>query len=147
MVLSPPDCCVACAGDGARYVPHRDNSAAAAAAAATQRPSSGRSSSGNKASLHNNLREITCILYMNPTDWDAARDGGCLRLHLAAGPHGRTGCALDCAGASSGCHVDVMPSAGRMVLFKSRQVLHEVLPAHRSRLAMTLWLFGEPPSA
>jgi hypothetical protein len=24
------------------------------------------------------------------------------------------------------------------------QVLHEVMPAHRTRLAMTLWLFGEP---
>ena len=147
---------MACAGDGARYVPHRDNSTAAAAAQPAQpsQPSSSASQASTHAQ-HNNLRELTCILYMNPADWDAARDGGCLRLHLAAGPHGRTGCAHDCAGGGGGgggggaggdCHVDVVPSAGRMVLFKSRRVLHEVLPAHRSRLAMTLWLFGEPPS-
>jgi hypothetical protein len=78
------------AGDGARYVPHRDNSTVAEQASPSRNA--------------NNLRELTCILYMNPHDWHAQRDGGCLRLHLAAGPSGtkETGCAHDCTGV--GCH-------------------------------------------
>ena len=33
------------------------------------------------------------------------------------------------------------PKAGRLVLFKARTVLHEVLPTHRKRFALTLWYF------
>ena len=33
------------------------------------------------------------------------------------------------------------PKAGRLVLFKARTVMHEVLPTHRKRFALTLWYF------
>ena len=35
----------------------------------------------------------------------------------------------------------VDPQAGRVVLFKARTVIHEVLPTHRKRFALTLWYF------
>ena len=34
------------------------------------------------------------------------------------------------------------PKAGRLVLFKARTVMHEVLPTHRKRFALTLWYFS-----
>ena len=76
-----------------------------------------------------NRRMLTCCLYANE-GWDDERDGGCLRLHR-------------CNGVPGSAHVDVVPEAGTLVLFKSREVLHEVLPTgpHRQRLALTLWIF------
>ena len=34
------------------------------------------------------------------------------------------------------------PKFGRVVLFNSRTVRHEVLPTHRKRFALTLWYFS-----
>ena len=56
-------------------------------------------------------------------DWDAARDGGCLRVH-----HSGDGAR------------DIAPTLGRIVLFESRAVWHEVLPATRPRRAATIWV-------
>ena len=36
--------------------------------------------------------------------------------------------------------LDVQPMAGRLVLFRSAQLFHEVLPAQRERLSLTGWL-------
>jgi len=63
-------------------------------------------------------RRLTAIAYLNP-DWDEA-DGGELRLH----------------GSPS---VDVAPRLGRLVVFLSERVEHEVLPNRASRLAVTAW--------
>ena len=71
---------------------------------------------------------------MTPSDWNTKTDGGALR------------CYLDCvdeddSGYSSKDIVDIEPKFGRLILFKSREVLHEVLPTTRNnRLALTLWL-------
>ena len=42
--------------------------------------------------------------------------------------------------------VDVLPVGGRLVLFKSREVLHEVRPcyAERGRYALSCWLLQDP---
>ena len=48
-------------------------------------------------------------------------DGGCLRMHGAP-------------------DTDVAPIAGRLVLFQSRTMLHEVLPVHRRRFSLTGWM-------
>lgn len=37
---------------------------------------------------------------------------------------------------------DVDPLGGRLVLFRSRDVPHEVLPTSRKRFAVSLWLPG-----
>ena len=61
-------------------------------------------------------------------------DGGCLRCHVGAAAGDD-----ECAG--EGCtHVDVQPQAGRLVLFRSDALLHEVLPAHALRFAVSLWI-------
>ena len=65
-------------------------------------------------------RILTAILYLNP-EWQPA-DGGELRIHPTAGPPR-----------------DIAPAGGRLVLFRSDLVEHEVLPAHRLRMAVTAW--------
>lgn len=66
-------------------------------------------------------RRVTAILYLNP-DW-RPEQGGQLRIH---GPWAR----------------DVEPRAGRLALFLSDRVEHEVLPAFAPRFAATAWYYG-----
>lgn len=99
-------------GDGARYVAHLDND-----------PGDPRHSEGEPG-LRASDRAVTAILYLNP-DWEESH-GGCLRVHLE--------------GTGAKTTVDVAPSAGRMVLFDCRRIVHEVLPSHASRWAMTAWI-------
>jgi SM-20-related protein len=72
------------------------------------------------------VRQITVILYLNP-DWHPG-DGGQLRLYT------------DPAAATDGPFRDVEPRAGTVVVFRSADFWHEVLPAHRDRLSLTGWL-------
>ena len=71
-----------------------------------------------------NPRRLTAILYLNPR-WDP-RDGGCLRAH----PLGDRGV------------VDIEPVGGRLLMFNSCEVEHEVLPSLAPRMAVTLWAFA-----
>ena len=66
------------------------------------------------------LRTISVVIYLN-ADWLPGQ-GGALRLH----PEG-------------GDSVDILPEAGRMVVFLSADMLHEVLPAQRERLSLAGW--------
>ena len=70
-----------------------------------------------------NKRKLTAILYLND-EWDARRDGGCLRAYLSGG---------------GGEYRDIEPRAGRVLLFDSTTIEHEVLPCVRTRMALTLW--------
>lgn len=70
-------------------------------------------------------RIISCILYLNP-NWTPA-DGGQLRIYEADGLG----------------HTDVTPYGGTLVCFRSADVFHEVLPAHRERFSLTGWLRTE----
>jgi SM-20-related protein len=65
-------------------------------------------------------RKLSIICYLNH-DWQNDH-GGQLRMHLPDGP------------------LDILPSSGRLVCFRSDQVEHEVLPANRERLSLTGWL-------
>ncbi len=69
------------------------------------------------------LRMVSCILYLSD-NWTQA-DGGQLRLYL-------NGEAID-------HYCDILPIAGRLVMFLSADFYHEVLPAHRERLSLTGW--------
>jgi len=64
-------------------------------------------------------RRATAILYLNP-DW-VPSDGGCLRVDPPSGQH------------------DLQPLGGRLVVFLSDKVAHEVLPCHTARRAATAW--------
>jgi SM-20-related protein len=67
-------------------------------------------------------RRVTAILYLNPR-WKTA-DGGCLRVH------------------NSGKSRDIEPKGGRLVVFLSDRLLHEVLPGNATRHAATAWFRG-----
>ena len=84
------------------------------------------------------LRRYSLLLYLNDRDdnWDLARDGGALRLHL--GPYLDIDCWDDDA-TVLGQHEDVVPAGGTLVLFASDAIPHEVLDTNRERLAVVGW--------
>ena len=65
-------------------------------------------------------RTVSVVLYLND-DW-LPEHGGALRLHP-----------------QDGDHVDIAPVAGRMAMFLSGEMLHEVLPTARERLSIAGW--------
>ena len=71
-------------------------------------------------------REYSVLLYLNPRDWDADRDGGALRC-WKGGDHLR----------------DVAPRGGRLVIFDASAVEHAVLASTAPRAALTCWVSGE----
>ena len=64
-------------------------------------------------------RLVTALLYLA---W-RPQQGGQLRCHLPDGPR------------------DFEPLPGRLVVFMSQEVEHEVLPSVGDRLALTLWIW------
>lgn len=107
--------------DGARYAMHFDNTChdgAGPAARAAGAPCP-------------NERRLTCVLYAT-LDWRPG-DGGELRLFRA----NRTGCPHE---RHALVRAELAPVAGRLVVFFSDfRCPHEVLPAWRERLAVTVW--------
>lgn len=67
-------------------------------------------------------RRVTAICYLNPA-WSPAA-GGLLRLF------------------TEGVPLEVEPLGGRLVLFLSERIEHEVLPAFAPRFAVTAWYYG-----
>lgn len=65
-------------------------------------------------------RSVSAVFYLNDA-WQAEQ-GGALRLYPPAGGE-----------------LDVLPTAGSLVLFMSAELPHEVLPATRERLSLTGW--------
>ncbi len=65
-------------------------------------------------------RQLSSILYLNH-DWQAD-DGGELRLYLAGDEY-----------------LDILPNAGKLVLFLSARFWHEVRPTKRVRASVTGW--------
>lgn len=77
-------------------------------------------------------RHITCILYLTPQDWKRD-DGGYLRCLIGCDDD-------DDDGYSAVEELIIEPKCNRLVLFKSREILHEVLPTNREgRIALTVW--------
>jgi SM-20-related protein len=70
-------------------------------------------------------RVVSGVFYLND-DWLDA-EGGALRLHLDR----------DAAR-------DIFPRAGKLALFMSSDVLHEVLPATRTRMSIACWMRQRP---
>jgi SM-20-related protein len=65
-------------------------------------------------------RKLSVICYLN-NNWKDEQ-GGQLRMYI------------------DGKSLDVFPTAGKLVIFRSDQIEHEVLPATRARLSITGWI-------
>lgn len=120
-------------GNGATYRPHRDNISGG---------SFMDDESGWLADREQADREITAILYLNlgqDTDSWPEDNGGALRCFLGAEPS-------DKDGTTATEVLDIAPVGGRLVLFKSREILHEVRPtfAAAGRYALSCWLLQDP---
>jgi SM-20-related protein len=68
-------------------------------------------------------RKLSVICYLN-TEW-IEEHGGQLRIYLPDRS------------------LDILPLAGRLVIFRSDQIEHEVLPAIRPRLSITGWMLDQ----
>lgn len=105
-------------GDGARFVKHLDTYSNA------QRDEHGAMSEDGL------VRLVTCVYYLND-DWEP-EDGGQLRVHLKETAN------------LPACQWDVPPSLDTLVIFRSLDVEHEVLPTYTERKAVTIWFYGKP---
>lgn len=76
-------------------------------------------------------RVVTAILYLNKSDWDS---GGELRVFN----HREEGEERDEKG------IDILPTGGKLILFDSSKVEHQVLASHGNdpRYALTCWVNG-----
>lgn len=84
-----------------------------------------------------NERETTIILYLNDEDWDSGvNDDGCLRCFIGAN-------ASDDVGVTATKVLNIAPKGGRMVIFDSKTILHEVRPCSKQRSAITCWVGGQ----
>jgi len=79
-----------------------------------------------------NQRMVTVLLYLND-EWRPG-DGGELRIFGSADGGSKP---------DQGSYVDIEPLAGRLVLFRAREVWHAVLEPRKPRWAMTLWVMAE----
>ena len=68
-------------------------------------------------------RKLSVICYLN-AEWKEEH-GGQLRMYL------------------SDRSLDILPLAGRLVIFRSDQIEHEVLPSTRPRLSITGWMLDQ----
>jgi len=78
---------------------------------------------------HNDHRRISFVCYMN-IGWQNG-DGGELRLYLKNDNGVET-------------NFDVEPVGGKLVLFRSDVIEHEVLPAKKERYSITGWMLDQP---
>lgn len=68
-------------------------------------------------------RKLTLLCYLNPDKW-VESDGGSLRLHP-----------------KNSSPVDIFPEGGRLAMFFSDLVEHEVRPTYGNRFALTMWYY------
>jgi Rps23 Pro-64 3,4-dihydroxylase Tpa1-like proline 4-hydroxylase len=106
-LVVPKVCMAAVYRDGSFYTEHRDNTCS------------------TQTRLCSNPRKFTALLYVNP-DWNPS-NGGVLRAytqkrHLEDAP---AGC-LDSCSPETPCHVDIEPIGGRLLIFPSEVLPHEV---------------------
>eukprot|EP00922_Rhytidocystis_sp_ex-Travisia-forbesii_P055550 GHVS01082271.1.p2 GENE.GHVS01082271.1~~GHVS01082271.1.p2 ORF type:complete len:423 (-),score=52.81 GHVS01082271.1:1575-2843(-) len=99
---------------------------------------------GGFADSRNNGRKITCMYYPNPPDWKQS-DGGVLRMYPRRDRKHQEIHTTESDELEEMDHqnfVDIPPTADALLLFRSRDMPHEVLVSHRKRFAVTLWLCG-----
>ncbi len=83
-------------------------------------------------------RVLTAILYLNSPDWNG---GGELRVF---DERRSDAAADDDGGGDAAKYSDIVPSGGKLILFDSSRVEHQVLASHgEDRYALTCWFNGD----
>lgn len=133
-------------GRGACYAQHRDNEWQRLLQSREPRKGarSRRAREATSRGAWMNFREVTMLAYVNlpgefTEDEEGRRSGGRLRCYVDT----KRG---DLSGFTAQEQLDVAPLGGRAVIFRSRELLHEVLPSFARRYCLTLWFctgFGE----
>jgi len=88
-------------------------------------------------------RRVTAILYLQEK-WDA-QWGGAFRAHGA--PLHEVMEQQARGDKRAGDYVDVLPDCGTLVLFRSTDLAHEVLPTTQRRFALSMWCLQAEPHA
>ena len=70
-------------------------------------------------------RKLSMVCYLNDEDWQPGY-GGELTIYIDDNGHEKS--------------IDIYPVQGRMVVFESQVLEHEVKPVKRERLSITGWL-------
>lgn len=95
----------------------------------------------------NNGRKITAIFYPNKS-WCSENEGQLRMFKRQLNPYQLAKAENQVDGAAeSGPDEEeekIEPRGGRLVLFRSRDMPHEVLPCKRKRYGISLWLLGPP---
>lgn len=81
-------------------------------------------------------RKVSLLLYLNEDGWDGDKDGGILRAYIP--PKKKTN-----SGSDGANQQDVVPEGGKLVLFDSKTVEHEVLPTTKERWAVVGWFLSD----
>mmetsp|Transcript_8336 Transcript_8336/g.18686 ORF Transcript_8336/g.18686 Transcript_8336/m.18686 type:complete len:295 (+) Transcript_8336:20-904(+) len=82
-------------------------------------------------------RKISLLLYLNADGWNAETDGGVLRAYIRPKNANNESISVQ----------DVVPEGGKLVLFDSSSVEHEVLPTCKERWAVVGWFLSEKGAA
>eukprot|EP00927_Polykrikos_kofoidii_P050916 TRINITY_DN44754_c0_g1_i1.p1 TRINITY_DN44754_c0_g1~~TRINITY_DN44754_c0_g1_i1.p1 ORF type:complete len:437 (+),score=98.78 TRINITY_DN44754_c0_g1_i1:163-1311(+) len=94
----------------------------------------------------NNGRKITAIFYPN-MDWEEGHGGHLKMYGRRKNPFQLAKLNIDAAKADEEEYVEeeqIGPKGGRLVLFRSRDMPHEVMKACKKRYAVSLWVNGPP---
>jgi hypothetical protein len=84
-------------------------------------------------------RRVTLISYLNPLDWDCARDGGALEAYVPCFDELVEECDVVLNGPIHCRLMRIAPRGGLLVVFLSGAVDHAVLPSAKERVALTAW--------
>ena len=93
-------------------------------------------------------RKISLLLYLNEDGWDAEKDGGILRAYIPqqfTSEQKATDIGNGGAKKEEDNNVftqDIVPEGGKLVLFDSASVEHEVLPTCKERWAVVGWFLS-----
>mmetsp|Transcript_9853 Transcript_9853/g.25918 ORF Transcript_9853/g.25918 Transcript_9853/m.25918 type:complete len:416 (+) Transcript_9853:184-1431(+) len=95
----------------------------------------------------NNGRKITAIFYPNQS-WSSGHGGHLKMFKRRPNPFQIAKAQKDGQPepeqAEDVVEEEIAPKGGRLVLFRSRDMPHEVMAAHKKRYAVSLWLMGPP---
>jgi hypothetical protein len=88
------------------------------------------------------IRKVSLLLYLNDDGWDASTDGGILRAYVR--PTSKSKINGSCNDDNDDIQtIDIVPDGGKLVLFDSSAVEHEVFTTKKERWAVVGWFLIE----